>query len=313
MDICTVAQFRDSLNSPDKLLKTQHNIIFEPETLCCSKHFAEAQAMLNNREVMLYAPITLQAADMVRTALECIRMAGQEISDMYILEKEILYSGLVSGKSCMIIESVPPGIPLSEALYTHSRVHLIMGLNKLRARLKRYDLSHNYINIYNIYVDSNHDWHTIRNFHVSQGYGNDKRLFEELEQRINECALPETTSPMVKEQLSLYSTVRDNDGTTIHPIKESRRRFQTPNGVGFKDRDGSIVIADEYLWASDFEENRAVVWLKSGLKGIINRKGDYIIEPIYSEIDFDLYTGITTARNDDGEFRFNYHGERIEK
>ncbi len=313
MDICTVAQFRDSLNSPDILLKTQHNIIFEPETLCCSKHFAEAQALLNDREVMLYAPITYQAADIARKALETLKRTNGALTDMHILEKEILYSGLISGKCCMIMESVPPGIPLNEAIYTHSRSHLLMGLNKLKARLKRYDLSHNYINVYNIYVDSNHSWYTTRNFLISQGYGNDKQLFEELEERIKECALSDKPAPIAKERLSLYSRVRDKDGSTLHPIKESRRRFETTNGVGFKDRHGTIIIADEYRWASDFEEDRAVVQLKSGLRGIINRMGDYIVEPIYNEIDFDTYTGITTAKNDNGEVMYNYLGERLEK
>lgn len=313
MDICTFAQFRDSLNSPQTLLRTQHNILYEPDTLCCNKHFAEAKARLNNMEVMLYAPITFQAADIARKAVKAIDTTNGKFSDMHIIEKEILYSGLLSGKCCMIMESVPPGIPLSEAMFTHSSTHLLMGLNKLKTRLKRYNLSHNYINIYNIYVDSNHCWHTIRNFHVSQGFGNDKVLFKELEERIKECALPDATTDADKKRLFLYSTVRGKDGSTLYPIKESRRRFQTINGVGFKDRNGTIIIADDYLWASDFEEERAVVCLKSGLRGIINRNGDYVIEPIYNDIDFDSYTGRTTARINDEEHIFNYLGERIEK
>lgn len=313
MDICTFAQFRDSLSSPQTLLRTQHNILFEPDTLCCNKHFAEAKAQLNGLEVMLYAPITFQAADIARKAVEAIETTNGGFCDMHILEKEILYSGLFSGKCCMIMESVPPGIPLSEAMYTHSRTHLLMGLNKLKARLKRYNLSHNYINIYNIYVDSNHRWYTIRNFHLSQGVGNDNALFKELEERIKVCAFPDTTTETDKRRLFQYSIVKDKDGSTLYPIKESRRRFETSNGVGFKDRNGAVIIADEYLWACDFEEDRAVVCLKSGLRGVINRNGDYVIEPIYNDIDFDSYTGITTARINDEEHIFNYLGEKIEK
>ncbi|MBR4029231.1 MAG: WG repeat-containing protein [Alistipes sp.] len=315
MDICTITQFRDSLNSPETLLRTQHNIIFEPETLCCSKHFAEARATIDGRSVMLYAPITLQAANMARQAKRLIMATNAKMGDMQILDKEILYSGLLSGKCCMLMESIPSGTPLSEAIYTHSRTHLLMGLNKLKARLKHHDLSHNYLNIYNIIVDKDHTWHTIRNYHVTQGYGEDITMLKELERHIKTTALPDCdyTSVMQQEQLLLNSIVSDNHGIILHPIKESRRRFVTPNGVGFQDRHGTIIIQDIYSWASDFEEERAVVRLKSGKMGVIDRKGNYIIEPLYDNIEYNSYTGISVANNGEQQTKFDYMGEVISK
>lgn len=313
MDICTVTQFRDSLSSPHTLLRTQHNILFEPDTLCCSKHFAEARATIEHRSVMLYAPITYQSADIARTAQKAMRSVDGVLGDMQILEKEILYSGLLSGKCCMIVESIPPGIPLSEAIYTLSRSHLLLGLNKLRSQLKFCDLSHNYLNIYNITVDSNYTWHTFRNVYVTRGYGNDTTIFKELEECINRCSLPDYSTTVDHEQLLRNSIVRDNDGMTIYPIKESRRRFITPNGVGFQDRDGKVIIEDIYSWASDFEENRAVVRLMDGTMGIINRKGEYIIEPRYTDLEYDSYNGITTAYNGAQRIRFDYLGQVMEE
>lgn len=309
MDICTFSQFRDSLNAPQTLLRTQHNAIFEPDTLCCNKHFAEARATIDRSPVMLYAPITLQAAEIAHNAICCIEPYVEYFADMCILPKEILYSGLVSGRCCMIKETIPSGIPLSEAIYTLSRLHLLKGLNSLKTHLKMYNLSHNYLNIYNIIVDGNHRWHTIRNLYITHGYGNDIAILQELEQCINQTALHESTT--LNEQLHLYSVVKSSRNVTLYPIKESRRRFETPNGIGFKDRNDNTIIEDIYSWASDFEEERAVVRLKDGNMGIIDRQGKYIIQPIYTNIEYDSYTGITTAYNGMLCTKFNYLGEEI--
>lgn len=312
MDLCSVSQFRDSLNSPNILLRTLHNVIYEPDTLCCNKHFAEARATIEQRCVMLYAPITHQATAMARRAIEALKHTNTEICDLRIREKEILYSGLISGKCCMLIESIPPGIPLNEAIHTLSRSHLLLGLSKLQARLKRLNISHNYLNLYNIIVDSNYTWHTIRNYYVETEYGGDKQAFSELERCINECALPDEESTMDHDRLLLHSTHTDQYGTLHYPIRESRRRFKSSHGVGFKDRFGYIVIKDEYSWASDFEENRAIVRLNNGTMGVINRKGAYIIEPRYSHIEYDSYSGIFTTYIGDVCKKYNYLGEEIE-
>lgn len=312
MDICTVTQFRDSLNSPQKLLRTLHNLLFEPDTLCCSKHFAEACATIEGKRVMLYAPITPQASDMVHEAIKGLQVANGKLSDMHIIDEEILYSGLLSGKCCMIVESMPLGIPLSEAMHTLSRTHLLMGLNKLISHLKRYDLSHNYLNIYNIIVDSNYTWHTIRNYHITQGYGNDTAILRELKRSINNSAMPDSTATVNRERLLLNSIIKDKKDEILYPIQESLRKFETPNGVGFKDRHNRVVINDVYSWASNFEEERAIVRLKDGNMGIINRQGDYIIQPLYDNIEYDTYTGISCAYKDKQCTKFNYLGEVIE-
>ena len=84
-------------------------------------------------------------------------------------------------------------------------------------------------------------------------------------------------------------------------------------GVGFKDKNGDIVIADEYLTATDFCSNRSVVQLKSGKMGIIDRKGRYIIEPKYSSINFNPTNGISIVRDGELEIRFDYCGKQIEE
>lgn len=311
MEICTTSQFLCSLKYPQSRLRTMHNIICDPETFLCDKHIALMEGSLDDVAKLFYAPITAKGLAMVREAVECATKV--DFCDIQIIENEILHSGFNTGSSPLLMESIPDGVRLSEAIYTISRSKLLHGLKELKARLKRLDISHNNLRLSNIVVDIDYDWYTICNYNLQPGYGNDKSSLTDIERKINEIAMPDKPSSERLKQQHLYSITTDSEGNTIYPIVESLRRFTSANGVGFKDKYDNVVIAADYIWATDFSCNRAVVQLKNSKMGIIDRKGRYIIEPKYSSIDYNPLDGISIVHDNELETRFNYEGEQLEE
>ena len=311
MNICTTSQFLCSLKYPQSRLRTMHNLICDPETFLCDKHITMIEGSLDGIAHLFYAPITSNGSIMVREAVECA--IEREYCDIRILEDEITYSGLSSGSCALLMESIPDGVRLSEAIYTFSRSRLQSGLKKFKARLRRLDISHNNLTLNNIIIDCDNDWHSICNYNLRHGFGGDKVSFVAIERSINDNAIPDTPPAKNLELQRLYSITTDGEGNTIYPIVEARRRFKSKNGIGFKDKNDNIVIADDYLWASDFRCNRAVVQLKNSKMGIIDRNGRYVIEPKYSTIDYNPTDGISIVHDGELQTSFNYLGEQLEE
>lgn len=311
MDICPTSQFICSLKYPETRLRTLHNLICDPETFLCDKHIAIMTGDIDSLDYLFYAPVTYRGATMLREAVACAE--DRDFCDISILDDEIIFSGLSTGSCCLAMESMPDGVKLSEAIYTYSHSRLIKGFKRFKSRLKQADISHNNLSLNNIFIDIDDDWYTICNYSIQPGYGKDKASFMAIEKSINSYALPDSPSAKSKAQHLLHSITTDGDGNTIYPIVESRRRFTSCNGVGFKDKNGDVVIKDDYIWASDFSCNRAVVQLKNSKMGIIDRNGRYVIEPIYRSIVYNPNDGISIVHDGELQTKFNYLGEQIEE
>ncbi len=311
MEICTTSQFICSLKYPETRLRTLHNLICDPETFLCNKHIATMQGYIEGLEYLFYTPITKHGAEILHQAAECAKSI--EYTDLCILDNEIIYSGLSTGSCCLAMESLPEGVRLSEAIYTFAKSNLLRGLTDFKTRLQQLNISHNNLSINNIVVDSKYCWHTICNYNLHNGFGNDEDAFIAIERTINNTAIPDEPSAKSLEQLRLHSITTDSEGNVIYPIVESCRRFTSKNGVGFKDKHDTIIIKDDYLWASDFSCNRAVVQLKNSKMGVIDRKGRYIIEPLYKSIIYNPTDGTSIVNDGVRQTTFNYLGEQIDE
>lgn len=311
MDFCTPSQFLCSLKYPDSRLHTLHNVVCDPETFLCDKHIAMVEGCIDYAAYHFYVPITYKGASMILEAVECASKSN--FCDMRILKDEILYSGLNTSSCSLYMESIPDGIKLSEAIYSHSTSKLLKGLREFKSRLRHLDISHNNLSLNTIVIDIDNKWHSIYNYNLTAGFGGDKRSFAAIERSINEISYTYTQTAQSVENQRLHSITTDNDGNTIYPIVESCRRFTSKRGVGFKDRYDNVIIPDDYLWASDFSSNRAVVQLKSNKMGIIDRKGRYIIEPLYSSIIYNPTDGISIVHDGELQTRFDYLGEQLEE
>lgn len=310
--ICTITQFHNCLRNPELLLRTIHDVEYEPETLTSTRYFAECRARIAGSKVMMYAPITPQSMTIAEQAIDVLGLAHGEVGEMEIIHNEIICHGKQTFYCDLIIERLHSGIKLSEAIHTLSHSCLMLGLNMLHDTLKQYDISHNHLSVDNIIVDEHYVWHPLRSYYAMKGYGGDGATLEHITSLIDEYAIPDLSRPVaaLHENLSAYTTSAGNN-IIRYPLHERRRRITTPRGTGFEDENGRMVIDDIYLSASDFVEDRATVTTHDNKMGVIDRNGKYIIGPIYDEVVFFVDDGTLHAILNGRSATFDYFGVQI--
>jgi hypothetical protein len=309
MKECTITQFRNAAMHPDSCLRRCKNIEFDLESLTRTKYFAECRAELEDESIMVYAPITAEALTMVECANVALPAASNHVSRLKVMEDEMLCSGLSSHYCAIIVEPLPLGISLSEALYTYRYERLASGLEALRTELQRHDISINHLHPDSIIVDRNNCWHVIRPYYATRGFGGDSEAFEKLMELIRRYALSDTYEcGMLHEGFAAYGT---NGGRTTYPASEGMRRFSTSEGFGFEDEAGNVIVAAIYRCASDFLEDRAVVESHNGKWGVIDRLGRYIIGMEYDYIEFDVDDGTSEVSLHDQTATFDYFGQQL--
>ena len=306
MDICTIADFRNALYNASQLLRTLRDIEYETETITCTKYFAECSATHNDRRVTIYAPTTLHSMALAKEASALLGRCHGELGSLDILAEELHCMSAEPHLCSLIVEPQPEGAPLSEPLHTHTVGHLMEGLNALINKLKHYDISHNRLKVDNIFVGNDHTWRTDHNYYVTKGYGHDEASIAHFRALIEEYALPDLE---LNETLSPYTTA--DYGSLPRPIVSRRRRVTTPRGIGFEDECGNLVIEDIYLSATDFFEDRAIVVTHDHRHGLIDKRGRYIIDAEYDDIEFDTDDGTSRVRLGDKYAIFDYLGEQI--
>ena len=311
MDVCTILEFRNALMHPEECLRSYVDIEFDPETLTRTKYFAECQAEYGDERVMVYAPITTEAMTMVRRANRALPARSNYVTRLKIVENEMLHAGTNREYCPLIVEQLPDGVPLSEALYTHYRNKLIDGLEALRRELERHDVSINHLHPDSIIIDRTRHWHVIRPYYATRGYGNDSEAFEKLMELITKHAISDDyDGNRLYESYSHYSITSRGD-IVVHPVCEGLHRIETHDGMGFEDERGNVVIEPIYHSASDFLEDRAVVESHDHKWGVIDKSGKYIIEMVYDSIDFDEDEGISEVTLNGCTATFDYFGTQL--
>lgn len=308
MDLCAYTIFRSCIYNPEKYLRTLGTMVFDDSTLGCNEHFAECVGVIFGCRYLVYAPLDLDAIHYANRAVELLSPADEDLGTLKIINNEVVQSSYFSGNCSLILEILPQGVSLCEALYTHSYGHLMQGLRDLKQRLARHNLCHTNLTPENIIVADDHTWHPIRLYYIVEGYRKQLKALKHLTERIKECSIPDTYTPT----LNIFHIQGGIDYPgKILPLCERRRRVITQRGTGFYDENDRLVIEDIYRSATDFKGNRAVVTLKSGKVGVINRNGRYIIPPEYDEISYDVANGEFSALSGVMLTRFDYLGEEI--
>jgi hypothetical protein len=261
---------------------------------------------------MVYAPITTVSLDMAQQANMALPTESKHIGRVQIIEQEMLCVGIESHLCPLLIEPLPKGVLLSEAIYTHRCDHLLQGLEELRAELSRYNISTNHLNTNCIIVDSEHHWHIIRPYYTTRGTGGDDTMFDSLRELIMQNSLGESLNyaSTLNETFASYTTIKDGN-RTLYPASEGRRRFTTTSGTGFEDEHGNIVIEAKFLTATDFTEDRAIVQSHNHKWGVIDRRGRYIIDMLYDSLDFDMDYGTSKVTLNGHSATFDYLGTQL--
>lgn len=303
MQQCSYTTFVNALRNQHTLLRRLRSAIIDIDTAEHTKHFGECCALFEGQSVTIYAPISAEAMPLVHRATAIIGDMHGALGSFEIFPDELLQINPIPSYCSLVLESRPSGVPLREAIYTHSQRSLHQGLEQLRCTLERYDVSHNHITLDNIYVTDDHLWHPTHNYYITHGTGADAHIFNRISALIDDRALPDIGS--VHEGLAPYTTQR------AFPLVGRRRRVVTLRGVGFEDERGNLVIEDIYRQATDFSEGRAVVVTKEGKMGVIDQYGHSIIEPIYDHVDYDTDEGISRVLLGSQYAEFDYDGEQL--
>ena len=311
MKECSILKFRNAMMHPMESLHRYKDMECDLETLTRTKYFAECRAEHHDESIMVYAPITPTSMAMIRCANSALPTESNYVRRLHVADDEMLCVGFERDLCPLIIEPLPEGIPLSEALFTHRYDNLMMGLNALRNELLRHDISINHLHPNSIIVDRTHHWHVIRPYYATRGYGRDSEAYEKLEELIRRYSLSDTPhSSELHEEFAPYGTSMGSE-RTLYPACEGLRRFCSSAGFGFEGERGNIVIEAIFRNASNFMEDRAIVEGHNHKWGVIDKRGRYIINMEYDYIEFNVDDGTSEVTLNDQTATFDYFGKQL--
>ena len=313
MNRCTIFEFRNAIAMPSKLLSRLSHAEIDCSSLTRTRYFAECSANYEGREILIYAPIEAESLHLVHKGNIALQQAyGMGFVRLDILDDELQHSSFDSIHNCsegrcpIVIERLPMGSRLEVVLNSMSRQELLLGLEELDDRLKGLDISHNNLTANNIIVDEEGRWVPIRQYYTRRGYGGDAEGFR----RLRELIIKYTT-PMEEVDISRLTPWLKRSAVDMDALFEGRRQITTGEGIGFEDEFGEVVIEPQYIWASNFMENRAMVRTKEGRMGVINRYGRVIISTIYDSVEYSPSSGKSVVQCNNLYSIFDYNGKQL--
>lgn len=313
MNRCSIFEFRNAVTMPTLLLAKLRSADMDHTSLTRTRYFAECCATIDDDEINIYAPLEDESLHLAHRANLALQRPYREgFVRLEILDNEMQHTALddthatISGRCTLIVERMPEGNPLMNVINSMSRQELLLGLEELDARLKHHDISHNNLKLENIIVDNYGRWHPIRQYYTCRGYGGDSNSFEMLREIIYKY-----TTPLESVDISKLEPWCNRPTVELDALLEGRRQLRTAEGIGFEDESGEVVIAPQYLWASDFMENRATVRNRDNRMGVIDRMGKEIIPTIYDSVEYSVESGKSIVRCNGLVAIFDYNGLQI--
>lgn len=265
------------------------------------------------QQCLLHAPIALRSMERMERAAMTLRPLTSDTMGSYRILRDEIVVDAATGATCdAIIEPLPAGQPLSQAVAGMESATMLRSLGELRRRLQRLDISHNNLSPDNIVVDAEGGLHPIRLHYVTPGFGGDDQAFARLESYVEQHAL--SSDGCLHDTAAAYRA----GGDTLPAGRlwrgnmfEDRVRVKSERGYGFVDADGHMVVESTYFWADDFREGRATVQGFDSLMGLIDKSGREIISPRYDIVEYDATTGCSWVCRDSLWAQFDYAGERL--
>lgn len=313
MNICTIVEFRAAVDDPRRRLRQLSDARRIAEAgICRSTLFAECRMAWRGQEWLLHAPIALRSMERAERAAMTLRAIAEPIGDYRILRDEIVVDTATGAACDAVVELLPAGQLLSQAVAGMEAERLSRSIGELRRRLQRADISHNNLSPDNIAVDAFGGLHPIRLHYVTAGFGGDDEALARLESYAAQHAL--CSADTLHDVAAAYRARRVGSPAAhlwTGNMFEDRVRVRDAGGYGFVDADGRAVIAPIYFWADDFREGRAAVQGFDSRMGLIDKNGREIIATRYDIVEYDADTGCSWVCLDSLWAQFDYAGERI--
>lgn len=315
--IPTLQQFTRALLTPDQSLRTltaaravtgQDGL----PRLVRTTRFAETQIDWLSSRWLLSMPLTPSALPRIERMASALRRLNTDYLTPYrILPGELRWHDAAGEeRSCdLVLQLLPEGRPLDEALLTEPRERLLAALDALETELRALGFTHGNLK------EENLRWCGTRliplryhDAHFGDPEGGDAQGFEALRRRIAEAPGPEQT---LSDTTASYNPVRRLTGHrwTSH-VFEGLVCVEDAAGFGFVDTDNNPVIPAQFVWAGDFHEGRAEVQTATGM-GLIDRQGCFVIPPEYEIVEYDPAQSIVHVRQNGRWALFDYLGRRL--
>lgn len=305
--------FKEALSAPSlhfKRLRRVEPLAFNGAPVVRRTHSAiESEVILDGRHFLLFLPFHTESIRHIQglemTARE--RSRGPLIENIIFDEELTLLDSLGHKHTFdIILQELPKGSMLGEAVNIYRTADLLDAIRKMKARMDAIGFRHNNLNPSNIIVCESGVVRPLRYWYAEwmEYTDNDISQLEEFIEKSHHEELGATLSHIASDYDEGY-TATPCQRTGITPLCKGGR-------YGFIDEDGTPITRFVYSWVGDFCEGRAIV-ARGSKMGAINSEGKKVIPVIYKSLEFDIETGVFTATNDKYRYLIDYEGEIIRR
>ncbi len=278
-----------------------------------SSRFAEATVRWQGADYLLCFPLSPSSIESIESFAAnpaSDRSENTPLTEYKILRNEMRFDG---AHSCdVVLQRLPQGKPLTQAVYDYSGDTLIAALDALETELSRIGFAHNNLKPENLIVTSYGQIVPIRYHFAAWGRGTDAEAFELIRDFIHAHAGSEALEQAQVLQDVTFAAYDTGAFKELGQIRDQLRFFMNREGrCGFLDIDYNEVIPPVYSSASDFCEGRAVVENFQQKSGVIDKQGNVIIPVEYDMAEFIPETGCTRVKNNDMWALFDYDGRVV--
>ena len=274
--------------------------------------FAEAQAMVNGKRVLLCLPLS---GSIDSSTAKCSSMLKQvcanALTEYRVLLGEItLLDSLGRETACdLILHEIPEGEPLNVAITHIATNRILSALNLLKQEMLNIGFLHGNLKPSNLIYGDDDRLYPIRYHHAHFNSTNEmiSAEFERIEAFIAE-------HPVVNE-IGAYTPASEYDNRLPYDqffaMQDMMRRVRKGDLYGYLDEFDTEVIKPQFPYAEDFFEDFAIVQTTEGKMGAIDHNGEWLINPIYDMIGFE--DGVFEARIGEEWIKLDYLGKIIEQ
>lgn len=306
--------FKEALSAPTlhfKRLRQAEPLIYNGEPIVRRTYAAiETEIIFLGKRFLLYLPFLHESI----SHIERLEATTQERSRGPLIENWILYKEFTLRDSLgqshsfdIVLQKLPNGLILREAINLYHADDLITSIHKMKAQMDAIGFRHNNLTPANIVICEDGSAHPLRYWYAKWEVYSDNdisQLLDFIESNRHDERDSTLLAQLVQDSEAEYvATKSKSDGIT---------RLCRGNRYGFVDSDGVQITPFVYSWASDFCEGRAIV-AKNGKMGAIDSYGNKVIPVIYSSLEFDIDTGIFTALRGNYHYLLDYEGKIIRR
>lgn len=311
--IPTITYFEQALSAPHLHFATLRNVevvLHNGRPLIrCSRSVIESEIILNDRRYLLIIPLDKRIIRHIEAIEDEMhnRTQGPLINNC-ILDQELELRSSLGHKQLfdIILQELPAGVMLDEAVHHYISDDLRQALIKMKSRLDAIGFRHNNLRASNILVCNSGVIRPLRYWHAEWEVYSDNDITPLLE-LVDKHDDPDSNA--IRNHLPSANTEEEREKQRY---RGAVQRHIRGGHYGFVDSDGYQVTPFIYTWASEFCEGRAIV-SRNHKMGAINLDGKKVIPIIYKSLEFDISTGYFTATMGKYHYLIDYEGKLIRR